>query len=540
MQEPVGRRDVLRAMGLAGAGLFAARMLTACGPGAPAAADGGLVLCVDWKGGGPPLDMTRGPATDYQTYALSLALEGLLYLDADGVPQPRLAESWSHPDPLTYVFRLRDGVTFWDGSPLTPEDVIYSFTRHQDPRWASNFSSAFPQAFAAIDVSGREITFRLHEGFAHFAAVAATVPAYVVKAQFARAHAEDIGTSSVLTMGTGPYRISRYVVDDRVELVRNDRHWGQVRGPEKLTLTAIPDTESSLLALKAGEIDGSLHVPPFAARRWRALPDVEVLEYPSAKCWWAAFDREIPPLGDVHVRRALAHCLDRPGLAAAIFRGRARLAKTFAPPETWRGLLPAAEVESFYASLPRYDYDPGLARAELAKSGVPGGFSLTVPVEALPESEKIMQAWQAGAASVGIRLDLQSVSRDEYRARVFRRTGPVGIALSEWETEFPDPMWNPVATLPGSEAREGGWNLSNLRDPEVDALVARSMTAAEPAGRADAIRALLQRVAVDAGNYFLFWPDEVIAFDRRKVTVDTFSWWASMSPVWLSYLGPPG
>ena len=534
------RRDVLRAAGFAGASLLAGRLLLASAERSAAMGTDELVLCVDWKGGGPPLDMTRGPTTDYQTFALSIALEGLLHIDADGVPQPRLAQSWSHPDPLTYVFRLRDGIRFWDGTPLTPEDVIYSFTRHQDRRWASNFASAFPQAFASIDVSGdRDITFRLEEGYAHFAAVAATAPAYIVKAQFARSHVDDIGTSSVLTMGTGPFRIARYVADDRIELVRNEHYWGEKPYLERLVLKAIPDKESSLLALKAGEIDGSLNVPPFAARRWRTLPNVDIIEYPSAKCWWAALDREVQPLGDVNVRRALAHCLDRRGLIAAIFRGGARLAQTFAPPETWRNLLPASEVDAFYASLPQNEFDLDRARTLLESSSVPKGFEITVPVEALPESEKIMQVWQANAARIGIRMNLQSVSRDEYRARVFRRTRPVGIVLSEWETEFPDPMWNPIATIVSDQAHEGGWNVSNLKDSAVDASARRSMMASSPAERAAAIQDALRRVAADAGHFFLFWPNEVLAFDRRKVTVTAFSWWASMSPLWLSYLEPP-
>lgn len=540
----IGRRKVLQAAGLAGAGFllpaaFAATTARA-GGGTTAAGIDELVLCVDWQGGGPPLDMTRGPLADYQAFALSVALEGLLQIDENGMLQPGLAESWSNPDPLTYVFRLRRGIRFWDGTPLTPEDVIYAFTRHRERRWASNFASAFPERFASIDVSGEgEITFRLEEGYAHFAAVAATTPSYVVKAGFARAHVEDIGTSSVLTMGTGPFRIRRYVADDCIELVRNEHYWGAKPPIKRLVLKAIADTESSLLALKAGEIDGSLYVPPRAADRWSALANVGIIDYPSALCWWVAFDREVAPLGDIHVRRALAHGLDRRGLIEAVFRGRGRLAQTFAPPETWRRLLPERETEAFYASLPQNEFDLDRARAELARSSVPRGFEITVPVEAMPEAEKIMQAWQAGLARIGVRMNLQSMSRNEYRAMVFRRTRRAGILLNRWGTEYPDPMWNPSATFTSDQALEGGWNLSNLRDATIDALVRRSMAITDPAARASVIQDVLTRVAADAGFFFLFWPDQVVAFDERKVRVDSFVWWASMSSAWPRFLHPP-
>ena len=77
----------------------------------------------------------QGPATAYQFYSLSVALEGLLHLDEHARLQPRLAESWSNPDPRTYVFKLRRGVTFWDGSPLTAQDVVYLENFLRGPAW---------------------------------------------------------------------------------------------------------------------------------------------------------------------------------------------------------------------------------------------------------------------------------------------------------------------------------------------------------------------------------------------------------------------
>src|SRR5688572_17257665 len=127
MQSEPHRRVFLRTAGIACSSLLLPTMRADAG-----AITGGineLTLAVDWEGGGPPLDLTRGPATSYQFYSLSAALEGLLYLDEKGRLQPRLAESWSNPDAVTYIFKLRSSVRFWDGSPLTPQDIVYAFTR---------------------------------------------------------------------------------------------------------------------------------------------------------------------------------------------------------------------------------------------------------------------------------------------------------------------------------------------------------------------------------------------------------------------------
>jgi peptide/nickel transport system substrate-binding protein len=544
---PLTRRQALRGAGVASAGLLLPNLLAACSDDDDGSSDkstgrviSSLSLAVDWPGGGPPLDVTRGPATDYLYYTLSASLQGLLFLDQKAKLAPSLAESWSNPDPLTYTFNVRDGVTFWDGTPLELEDIVYSFERHQEKRWESNWSYAFP-TFKSIDVdkAKRTITFNLEKPYVYFAGIAGIVPSYVVPRAFAAQHVKDIGTPSVLTMGTGPLKIESYVPDDRAELVRNKGYWGPAAPIDKLTLRAIPDENARLLALQSGEIDGSLAVPPLQAEEWGAIPGVKLISYPTAASWWAALDREVKPLDDIHVRKALALALDRPGLIKAAFKDRARLASTMEPPETWRNLLPAAEVEDFYKTLPQNEFDLDAAKAELAQSSVPDGFTLDVPVETNPVSEKVMQVWKQGAAEIGITLNLKSVSTDQYTDMYYNRTKPVPIGLAMWGTEYPDPMWNLDFLLPSENATAGSFNLSNLKDPKLDALLEQHKSDPEPASRAKVVKEIVSLVAEDHGFYFLFWPDQVVACKDDKATIDRFSWWARTSSVWPSYFTAP-
>lgn len=539
------RRQALRGAGVAGAGLLLPSVLAACGgsastTGSTAGSIKHLSLAVDWPGGGPPLDVTRGPATDYLYYTLSASLEGLLFLDKNARLSSRLAESWSNPDPLTYVFKVREGVTFWDGTPLRLSDIAYSFTRHQERRWASNWSYAFP-AFKAVDIdeAKRTITFRLKEPYVYFAGIAGIVPSYVVRESFAKAHVKDIGTPSTLTMGTGPFKIANYTPDDRAELVRNARYWGEKPPIDRLTLRAIPDDNARLLALQSGEIDGSLIVPPLATDEWAAVPGVRLITYPTAASWWAALDRNVKPLDDIHVRRAFAYALDRPGLVQAAFKGKARLATTMEPPETWSNLLSDGEVADFYKSLPQNEFDLTKARAELAQSSSPNGFTLDVPVETNPVSEKVMQVWKQGLAKIGVTLNLKSVSSDQYKDMYYNRTKPVPIVINLWGTEYPDPMWNLDFLLPSENARAGGFNLTNWKSPQLDRLLAQHKSDPNPRTRAEVVKQIISMVAEDHGFQFLFWPDQVVAYKTDKVSADGFAWWARTSSVWPSYFTPP-
>ncbi len=545
------RGQVVRRAGLLGAGLLLPSLAGASAGRAMTGRTGALLertatdikqltLAVDWPGGGPPLDMTRGPGTNYEYYSLAAGLEGLLYLDNNARLRPRLASSWSNPDPETYVFQIRNGVRFWDGSPLTLDDIAYSFERHQEKAWASNWSYAFPP-FASIKLNRNknQITFKLKSPDVYFAGIAGLVPSYVVKKSFAKKHIKDIGTPSVLTMGTGPYRITKYAPDDRVELTRNEAYWGRKPAARKLVLRAIQDDDARFLAMKAGTIDGALNVPPAAADRWSSVSNARVLSYPTASCWWCAFDREVAPLGDVHVRRAMAHALDRPGLIAALFGGRARLATTMEPPETWSNLLSPAATSKLYSSLPKNQYDLQAAKQELSQSSVPKGFDITVPVPPDTTTQKILQVWQAGLAQIGVNMKLESVNADEYKARYYNRTKPVGVFITQWGTEYPDPMWNLDFLLPSKNAAAGSWNISNLKSPQLDSLLSKHQSNPNPTARGKTVSDIVRFVADDGGFFFLFWPSQVVAFNKQKTSASEFDWWAYGSSVWTSYLTPP-
>ena len=123
--------------------------------------------------------------------------------------RPNLARSMHQPDPVTYVYKLRHGVKFWDGSPLTAADVVYSMNKHLDPKAASELASYYASVKWIRATAPDEVTIKLKAPDATFQYVPGFFAALVVKQQFWQDHLKDIGTAGVLTMGT-PLPLPKY------------------------------------------------------------------------------------------------------------------------------------------------------------------------------------------------------------------------------------------------------------------------------------------------------------------------------------------
>ena len=224
---PTDRRTFLRSVGVVGMALSFPAALAACGGD-----DGGeAVDQLTWAHPAAPPNLDYVHTLDFTTPSvLSNSLEGLLAFDAEGNLQPSLAESWSRPDPSTYVYKLRDGVTFWNGDPLTAEDVVFSMSQHTDPAVGSPWSFHYASVDRIEATAADEITVHMKSPDAFFQYVPAHGAARVVQKKFAEQHGKNIGLPDVLTMGTGPYEVTDYVAGDRVSMVRNEELLGRGAG----------------------------------------------------------------------------------------------------------------------------------------------------------------------------------------------------------------------------------------------------------------------------------------------------------------------
>lgn len=330
---------------------------------------------------------------------LAPALEGLARLDESGVPVPGLAESWEI-DGLTYTFTIRDGVTFTDGTPLDAAAVAANLERGRSTPGPNSPMYAPISDVEAVDA--RTVVVNLSEPRPTFLIDLANSGGWLVSP--ASIEAGDVDRDPV---GTGPWAYDADASQETVQVfTRKDSYWGGDTSTlaERVEVLALPDPAARANATRAGQVDLVQITGETVAEMQSAGIQVDI-HGSNRQLGLVIQDRNgdlVPALGDVRVRRALQHALDRDALAAALFPGG-----DFLPSVQGFGEEGFAHIEGIDGDWP---YDPDLARELLAEAGYEDGFEFTVPV--IPP----FRAWNEAAAGyfaeIGVTMNLDLISID--------------------------------------------------------------------------------------------------------------------------------
>ena len=463
--------------------VLASACLTACGGGSGAAGSSGtpaggagldrLSLLVPMQG--DALDTTK--ASIGSLGVLLLGLEPLTVYDpASGDFENNLATSVEQEGPLVYRFRIRAGVKFWDGKPLTAEDVVFSFDLHR-----GKSASFIAQQWAGVDsveaTAPDEVTVKLAQPNPQFAfAIAGTG---IVQKAYYEANRKQIGNPQTLNMGTGPYRFESFKPSSETVLRRNEDYWGTKPPIAELELRTIADDAQRLLAIQSGEVDGIVGIPLAQLPSFERIPGLQLSEGTDYSVYKFNFDLTKAPWDDPHLRRAFAHAVNRTVLADDLFKGNAEAAVTLVPPSVMSQLLPQGDVEAGYAEIeqtvPAYDLEA--AKRELAESSVPDGVATTLLITGSdPNLAAIAQTAAQDLQQIGIRLEIKQVDDNTYYNAVYFKHTTDGVSLENFGADGPDPSNIPSSAL---DSRNGypqgsGVNVSNYESPAVDDLLARS------------------------------------------------------------------
>lgn len=462
--EPGGYLSRRRLLHLAGAGvgvLAASGVLAACapppakgtgaegsGPGAQGAdvPIGNLVLAL--PSSISSLDVGRESGVLNYLVAV-LAQESLLSVAPSGKLTPGLATSWRQPDARTYVYTLRRGVTFSDGTPFTADDVVASIEAIRDPENGSALGYAYAGVTSVKSTGDHEVTIRLKAPDAMFAWTTSAGGLLVSSRAFLTRNTGRIGTPKTLLVGTGPYRITEFAADDHVLLERNDAWWGEKPAVRTLKLSFVPDAGTRLVAMKSGAVDGALNLASDEAHGWESSARVTYTGDRSVVS--LAFDTAEAPFDDIHVRRAIAHATDREGMVKGILKGRAEVADALPSRDMWGDLMPAEKVGSGYAAIPAVPYDLDAARAELAKSGVKEGFTAELHYPSSgPQLGKAALALAASLKKLGITLNVKEITLEQWVAELGSGKQPLQFLwyfpVTGDPAELADPYLNGAAT----------------------------------------------------------------------------------------------
>ncbi|MGP1395575.1 MAG: ABC transporter substrate-binding protein [Inquilinaceae bacterium] len=404
----------------------------------------------------------------------------LVAQDASQQLVPALAERWEAVDDTTWLFHLRDGVTFHDGTPFTAADVVFTMGRAGDvPDSPSSFRT-YTGAIATIEAVD-DLTVRI--------TTADPVPLLpnllslvmiVSETHGAGATTEDYNAGTAL-IGTGPYRLESWERGDRVVMSRYDDYWGDAPAFETVTYRPIPNPASRVASLLAGDVDFIDVVPTADIARLRADPEIELAESVSNRLLFLMFDSdravtpnvtardgsEIPnPFLDQRVRAAIDMAIDRDSIADSIFEGSALPTGDLAPPGYF-GTSPSLEEPT--------PYDLEAARALLAEAGYADGFRVVIngTMDRYINDSQVVQA----VAQMLSRLGLQAEAETESRTTYFGNANDLKYSLMLLSFSPNPEVLGMLEVLLHTYDREAGLGVNNrgrYSNPDVDALIVQA------------------------------------------------------------------
>jgi peptide/nickel transport system substrate-binding protein len=477
--------------------------------------------------------------TTYTGAIMSLVQGGLLKFGDDLALEPASADSWKEVDPTTIKYHLRSGVKFGDGSPLTAEDVVATFTYHMRPESGSQLASFYTSVKTVEATAADEVTVILKEPNVQFRYTAAHMAGFIFKKE--QLADKDIGSPEVLPLGTGPYRLLKFA-PDQVVLEARDDYWGHTKPVVKqIALQKISDPPARYLAMQSGAIDGAFDLSLSEADQWKKLTNVEIVTAPSLGVYVLTLDHLDPPFDDIHFRAAVAYAVDREGLVNDLLKGEANgeAATALNPPEMWSGVLPIKEVRPFYATLsPSYSFDLTKAKAELAKSRYPNGYDKPIIIPASnsdPYMVNILQSVVEKLGQIGISATINPMDNNAWLAQYFRHedlsTGkkyPLGMQIMAYYPDFADPVNYPNLFFSSANAVNDGMNGSNFKNPDVDGFLKTATETSDSEARADALKKVFQIVHEDVALVPVFWPHSAMAINKKYRLTGYNAFWYSV------------
>lgn len=515
--------------------------LAGCGGGAqegqkPRAAGTGEVPEVTWAMPGAPRTMDIAHGLDTRTnLAIFAAFEGLLRMDKDGKLAPHIATSWTNPDPLTYVYTLRDDVTFWNGEKLTAEDVAFSLRRQIVPEEAAE-TMLYLSAVQEVSATGpTEVTVTLKTPDPRFQYMPALVWTISQKS-YVEAAGADYGTPAKPGMGTGPFKVTSFSPADGVTFERYDGYWGQRPSVVKLNYRPIPDPEAMRLAMLAGEVDGTLGVPLIDMRKWERTDGVSLYFTKSLAMNYLSFDVTTAPFDDVRVRRAIAYAVDRQGLLDPLFGGRADLAVSTVSTTQLAALAGEQKATELNTSMPEFPFDLEKAKAELAQSAHPNGFTVEVPYTTTQAWARLtLENLAQNLAQIGITLVPKAMPDQQWVANLFAHQN-LGMQIMRAAGGTPDPAEMLPMMFSAASAAPNGFNTANFTTPELEAKLVELGETSDPAARTERVAEIMRLAAAELPYVPLFEEQLSIAVRNELVIDPEPSTW--LGGGWASQLKP--
>jgi peptide/nickel transport system substrate-binding protein len=436
--------------------------------------------------------------------------------------QGNVAESWDIADDgKTYTFKIRPGITFHSGNPLTAEDAAWSLQRvvklNQTPSFIMTQFGFTPEnvgeRIKVIDDETFQVELDKPYAPTFFLYCLTATLGSVVDKKLAMEHEKDgdMGHEWLRTAsaGSGPFKLRSWKPNESLIIEANHDYWGGAPGLERVISRHIPESATQMLLLQKGDIDIARNLEADQVASMGGSSDVVIKEVPKGAIFYFSLNQKNPNLAKPQVRQALKYLVDYQAIADTILAGSVTVHQAFLP----EGFLGALEENPFHLDVDK-------AKELLAEAGLPDGFKVTMDVRNVTPFMEIAQAMQATMAQAGVELELlpgdNKQTLTKYRARNH------DIYLGRWGPDYQDPNTNAdtfasnpdnsdEAGLTGKLAWRNAWDI-----PEMTAESAAALLEQDTQKRAEMYRKI-QRESQETSPFVIMFQDIDLIAERSNV-----------------------
>lgn len=417
-----------------------------------------------------------------ETAVITAMCETLLVQQPDFSLTPGLATSAEYVSPTSLVLQLDKRATFWDGSPVTAEDVAFSLERVRDPKAGGFFTTDFARVQTISVTAEDQVTISFSEPDYWLRGVLSAMPGIVVQKKFAELAGADLGTPSTGVMCSGPFKFSSWSSGGDVVVDRNDSYWKEDAKAMVPSVTFRPVSNDANLAaaFSTGDLNGYYVAGSSVYDELSASGKVKATSGPSLTTDLLAIGDPSGPMGNEKLRQAVSLAVDRSAYINQVYSGQATVPTSVSSSSTWGYGKQVFEDELGKAEPLKQDIEK--AKSLVAETGMQGKTIKMVVASGLVTGQIMAAVLKEALENIGLKLELQTISLDKYNELFFdpaARTG-VDVFVTVNNPIAPDPA--PLLASIGTP--DGAYNFSGWSNSEVVKLLDQSRITADENERA--------------------------------------------------------
>lgn len=390
---------------------------------------------------------------------------------------PSLAKSWDiSEDGKTYILHLMEGVKFHNGEDFKADDVVYSLNRIVTVQGAVN--SGFVSQIEGFDeltngvatelsgvkaIDDYTVEIKLKEPYAGFMASLAAAPVSILDEKTTTMAGDKFGIEPEFTVGTGPFKLKEWKLNEGIELVKNENYWKEAPKIDGVEIKVVPDTETQNIMYRNGELDilDLDYMVDYIPTYKQEFKD-NLVSVPRVGITYFTFNENIEPLNNVNIRKALSMAIDRQAIVDSMYNGTASIENGIFP----KGLIGHNE------NIEAIEYNTEKAKEILAAEGYPNGFDMEIAIDSASSdtTKSVLEIISEQLSEIGVNASLKTYDESTWLAT--RKAGELGSFMSIWTADYNDPD-NFIYTFFGTDENTKLRSL-NYKDKEVIDRVAKA------------------------------------------------------------------